>query len=55
MRTLYIDGCNKYEQFFIDNGTPHNAKHMLASIHLEGKPLQWNRGYLKARNKLDAS
>ncbi|KAG8390797.1 hypothetical protein BUALT_Bualt01G0120900 [Buddleja alternifolia] len=39
----------KCEQFFEVDETPSTAKVKLASVHLEGKALQWHQMYMKGR------
>ncbi|KAG8374641.1 hypothetical protein BUALT_Bualt10G0017100 [Buddleja alternifolia] len=39
----------KCEQFFDVDETPFDAKVRIASVHLEGKALQWHQVYMKSR------
>ncbi|OIT05665.1 hypothetical protein A4A49_61683, partial [Nicotiana attenuata] len=43
------DWVSKSEQYFDVDNTSENSKVKLASLHLEGKALQWHQGYMKNR------
>lgn len=38
----------KCDQFFFIDNTPENIKVRLASIHLDGKGLQWHHAFVKS-------
>lgn len=49
------DWLYKLDQFFQLDHVNENTKVPLASIHLEGRALQWHQGYMKGRNYVNPS
>lgn len=51
----HFEGANlrswvyKCDQFFEVDNTPSNTKVKIASVHLDGKALQWHQSYMKSR------